>query len=379
MPKITPEMETLDEHLQRLTEPGILYRKRADGKLQCFACGHRCVIGEGRRGICQVRYNEGGRLQVPFGYVGGIQVDPIEKKPFFHALPGTDALSFGMLGCDFHCGYCQNWLTSQALRDPVAGVEPQAITPQELVSLARQEKAHTIVSTYNEPLITSEWAVAVFEEAHKQGLHTAYVSNGNATPEVLDFIRPYTNFYKIDLKSFNDKHYRELGGVLDNILESIQGVYERGMWLELVTLIVPNFNDSDAELKQMAQFIAGISADIPWHVTAFHADYKMSDRPDTQADTLLRAYEIGREAGLNFVYCGNRPGHVGDHENTYCPQCHALLVERYSFNVRQIRIANESCPDCGTRIPGVWELPAQLDAAHGIPRVVGLRGAGGRP
>jgi len=375
MPKITQEMETLDQHLKALTEEGVLYKKRPDGKLLCYACGHRCVIGEGKRGVCQVRYNEGGVLHVPFGYVGGVQVDPIEKKPFFHALPGTDALSFGMLGCDYHCGYCQNWVTSQSLRDPVAGSEPQAVAPLDLSQMAVRENARTVVSTYNEPLITSEWAVAVFEEAKKHQLHTAYVSNGNATPEVLDFIRPYTNFYKIDLKSFQDKHYRELGGVLDHVLESIQGVYDRGMWLEIVTLIIPGFNDSKSELKEMAQFIAAVSTDIPWHVTAFHSDYKMQDTPNTQADSLLVAYDLGKEAGMNFVYCGNRPGQVGHRENTYCPQCDKLLIERFSFQVKSIDIVKGACPRCQYRIPGVWELPDQLDEDHGFPRVIPIHPA----
>src|SRR5581483_7065129 len=226
-------------------------------------------------------------LYVPYGYVGALQCDPIEKKPFFHALPGARALSFGMLGCDLHCGYCQNWVTSQALRDPRSSLQFETVTPERIVGLALQLGAQAIVSTYNEPLITSEWAVAVFRAARAAGLMTAYVSNGNATPEVLRYLRPWVDLYKVDLKSFDDRHYHELGGRIGPILDSLGRIHEMGFWLEVVTLIIPGFNDSDSELRQIARFLAGISPDIPWHVTAFHKDYKMTGPEDTGADTLL--------------------------------------------------------------------------------------------
>src|SRR5436305_7655501 len=191
------------------------------GRLRCLACGHRCLIGEGLRGICKVRYNEGGQLHVPFGYVAALQCDPVEKKPFFHVYPGSDALTFGMMGCDYHCSYCQNWLTSQALRDPAAVAQTRGTSPEELTALALREGARLVVSSYNEPLITAEWAVAVFREAKPAGLSCAFVSNGNATPEVLDYLRPWISAYKIDLKSFSDSTYRSLGGTLENITRSI--------------------------------------------------------------------------------------------------------------------------------------------------------------
>src|SRR3990170_8417730 len=203
--------------LDTRTAPGMLVEPLKDGKLRCLACGHRCVVFPGRRGICQVRFNERGTLRVPWGYVGALQCDPIEKKPFFHALPGTDAVSFGMLGCDFHCGYCQNWLTSQALRDPKAVSSPMLCSGEELVSRAGRYGASPLASTYNEPLITSEWAVEVFRHAKPRGLRCAYVSNGNGTTEVLEFIRPFVDLYKVDLKSFREKNYRALGGVLGNV------------------------------------------------------------------------------------------------------------------------------------------------------------------
>jgi pyruvate formate lyase activating enzyme len=315
-----------------------------------------------------VRYNEGGTLRVPSGYVGALQCDPIEKKPFFHALPGSDALSFGMLGCDLHCAYCQNWFTSQSIRDPEAVGQPKDIDASLLADLAVKAGAPTVVSTYNEPLITSEWGVAVFREAKRRGLYTGYVSNGNGTPQVLDYIRPWIDFYKVDLKSMSDKHYRQLGGVLDNVLETIRGIYERGIWLEVLTLTIPGFNDSEEELRKAARFIASVSPDIPWHVTAFHPDYKMNDRGSTPVTILLRAAEIGTDEGLRYVYAGNIPGHVGEWENTRCPQCRATVIERYGFRVLKNRLREGACPDCGARIAGRWDARAQgTSRTHGVP------------
>ncbi|MDQ6712528.1 MAG: radical SAM protein, partial [Candidatus Dormibacteraeota bacterium] len=444
---------------------GTLYEKLPENQVRCYACAHRCLIKDGLRGICKVRYNRGGTLMVPRGYVGALQCDPIEKKPFFHAFPGTDALTFGMLGCDLHCSYCftgdvrvatnlgmrrlvdlwdessaepngdvqrrrpspgltatghdgrqhevrwvfrhdyqgalvrirpsllrlleatpehpilaterpgenephfvragslttrhfvcvpvagvldffpvlgigrrhycgpvfnlettgphtylanntvvhncQNWVTSQALRDPGALADPIDVTPRQLVDIAQRQGATAVATSYNEPLITSEWAVEVFKEARPRGFTTAYISNGNATREVLEYIRPWTDLYKIDLKSFRDKNYRSLGGKLENIVNGIRMVHAMGFWLEIVTLIIPGFNDSDEELDDIAQFLSGLSPSIPWHVTAFHKDYKMQDPDNTTAETLLRAARIGEAAGLQYVYAGNLPGRVG--------------------------------------------------------------------
>jgi pyruvate formate lyase activating enzyme len=323
--------------------------------LHCFACGHRCLIKEGKRGICKVRFNEGGHLRVPVNYVAALQCDPTEKKPFFHALPGSDTLTFGMLGCDLHCAYCQNWVTSQALRDDAAVSMPDAVTPERLVAMARAYGASIVGSSYNEPLITAEWAVDVFRQAKPEGLRTAFISNGNATPQVLDYLRPWTDCYKIDLKSMSDHSYRQLGGVVDNILDTVKMVHERGFWEEIVTLVIPGFNDSEDELKRAADFIASVSPDIPWHVTAFHQDYKMKDNANTAVEQLICACEIGREAGLRYVYAGNLPGKVGRWENTYCPSCDELLVERYGYLIQQMKVTPEGkCPSCHENIPGIW-------------------------
>ena len=360
----------LADILARRTAPAAreLVETLPDGRLRCYACGHRCPIPEGREGVCRVRFRKNDVLEVPRGYVGALQCDPIEKKPFFHALPGTDALSFGMLGCDLHCAYCQNWFTSQSIRDPAAAGAPRDVTAEELVEEALACGAPTIVSTYNEPLITSEWAVEVFRAARARGLRTAYVSNGNGTPQVLDYVAPWLDFYKVDLKSMDDKHYRELGGVLQNVLETIAGIHERGLWLEVLTLTIPGFNDSDSELQRAARFIASVSKDIPWHLTAFHPDYKMTDRGATPADTLLRACEIGKAEGLRYVYAGNIPGRLEKWENTLCPACGETLIERRGFRVLSNRLVDGACPRCATTIPGRWDAKVEgTSRTHGIP------------
>jgi pyruvate formate lyase activating enzyme len=350
--------KSLGEILKARTAPAAseLVRDLGDGRLRCLACGHRCPIPNGALGVCKVRYQENGVLRVPRGYVGALQCDPIEKKPFYHAIPGALALSFGMLGCDLHCAYCQNWFTSQALRDADATAPPRDVDPADLVRAAKRLGAPVLASTYNEPLITSEWAVEVLSAAKAEGLRGAYVSNGNGTPEVLEYIRPWVDFYKVDLKSMRDKPYRELGAVLDNVLDSIRRVHALGFWLECLTLVIPGFNDSEEELRDAARFIASVSKDVPWHVTAFHPDYKMDATPSTPARTLRRACEIGTEEGLRFVYAGNVPGGVGEWENTRCPSCATTLVERRGFVVTKNRIAGDGkCFHCGTAIPGFWE------------------------
>src|SRR4029077_6172518 len=279
----------------------------------------------------------------------------IEKKPFFHAHPGALAYSFGMLGCDLHCGYCQNWVTSQALRDPDAVAPPLEASPEALVADALRLGAKVMVSTYNEPLITSEWAVAIFKEAKAAGLMTGYVSNGNGPPQVLEYLRPWVDLYKVDLKSFDGRHYRELGGRLAPILDTIRRLHAMGFWVEIVTLLIPGFNDGRDELTRLTSFIAGVSPDIPWHVTAFHADYKMTDPENTTAEMLLSAADIGRANGLRHVYAGNLPGSVGDLEDTRCASCGDVLVARYGYFIRDYRLtADGGCPSCHRPVPGRW-------------------------
>jgi pyruvate formate lyase activating enzyme len=344
--------------LDRYTVTGELYETLPGGDIRCTACGHRCLIRDGKRGICKVRFNSGGLLKVPWGYVSSLQSDPIEKKPFFHVLPGEDALTFGMLGCDFHCSYCQNWQISQVGRNSESNFTAgyiHTVTPELLVEAALHSEARVVASSYNEPLITSEWSASIFEKALEAGLKCAYISNGNATPEALAYLRPYLTAYKVDLKTMQDRSYRKLGGVLQNVLDTIKMAHELGLWVEVVTLIVPGFNDSSEELMEAARYIASVSVDIPWHVTAFHPDYKMVDPPQTSLRTLVRAAEIGQEAGLNYVYAGNIPGRVGGYEDTNCPSCQRSLIVRRGFTLLEYHLTGEgTCPDCSARIPGVW-------------------------
>lgn len=362
-------LASLKQMLHQFSAPAAeaLIERKADGAIQCFACGHRCVIKPGRDGVCRVRFNEGGTLQVPFGYVGALACDPIEKKPFFHVLPGSDALTFGMLGCDFHCGYCQNWVTSQMLRDPDAAAPPRQATAAQLADLAVRQGAPVIASSYNEPLITSEWAVDVFKEGKARGLRCAYISNGNGTPQVLDFIRPYVDAYKVDLKTFNPRNYRQLGGVLENVTETIRMLKQRGFWVEIVTLVVPGFSDDPDDLKRMAEFLASIDPLMPWHMTAFHPDYKMTEGfRRTTTEDLMKIVEMGRQAGLRYLYPGNLPGQVGDWENTRCHHCNATVIRRHGFLVTENRVQeNGLCPDCGKPLPGVWGK----SSGHGDGRV----------
>jgi pyruvate formate lyase activating enzyme len=348
---------TLAEVLEARTAPAApeLVEVISKGRIRCYACGHECPIPEGAHGVCRVRFVRDGVLHVPWGYVGGVQCDPIEKKPFFHARPGALAFSVGMLGCDLHCSYCQNWVTSQALRDPQAVSPPVDADPETLIAEAVRLGSRVVVSTYNEPLITSEWGVEIFKHARAAGLMTAYVSNGNGTPRVLDYIRPHIDLYKVDLKSFDDRHYRELGGRLAPILDTIQWLHDAGVWVEIVTLLVPGFNDSDAELRGLTAFLAGVSPDIPWHVTAFHQDYKMTDPANTTPAMLLRAARMGRDAGLRYVYAGNLPGRVGEYEHTNCHACGTRLISRYGYLIQEYALtADGACPTCHTHVPGRW-------------------------
>jgi pyruvate formate lyase activating enzyme len=349
-----PTLRTVLDQQVREADPA-LFEKLENNRVRCFACGHCCPIPEGQPGVCKVRYNRGGKLYVPWGYTAGTQCDPVEKKPFFHAHPGALAYSFGMLGCDLHCAYCQNWVTSQALRDPSAVAPPLEASPELLVRDAIAQGAKILVSTYNEPLITSEWAVAVFKQAKAAGLLTGFVSNGNATPQVLEYLRPWLDLYKVDLKSFDGRHYHELGGRIAPILDSIRRIHASGLWLEIVTLLIPGFNDDTDELRRLTEFLAAISPDIPWHITAFHGDYKMTDPRETNSEDLLRAVEIGRQSGLRYVYAGNLPGAVGEWEDTRCQNCNQTLIERHGYLIKEYRLTPDGrCPNCATEIPGRW-------------------------
>jgi pyruvate formate lyase activating enzyme len=255
-----------------------------------------------------------------------------------------------------HCAYCQNWVTSQALRDPAALAPPRDVEPDDLAVDAVRQGARVVVSTYNEPLITVEWGVEVFKAARARGLATGFVSNGNGTPQVIQYLAPWIDLYKVDLKSFDDKQYRKLGGRLQPILDSIRELHARGLWVEIVTLLVPGFNDSEAEITKLTEFIASVSLDLPWHVTAFHQDYHMVDPMDTTPAQLSAAAAIGKRAGLRYVYAGNQPGMVGDLEHTRCASCQTLLVERHGYYISRYHVTElGTCPSCHAAVPGRWD------------------------
>lgn len=349
---------TLTDYLDDLTSPGQLVEDLGGQTLRCTACAHRCVIMPGRRGVCRVRFNREGELRVPQGYVAGLNVDPIEKKPYYHFLPGSGALTFGMLGCNFHCEFCQNWISSQVLRDPsVDAYDGMAhkISAARIVDIALKNHARVIASSYNEPVITAEWAHEVFSLAKEKGLKCVMVSNGYATRECLEYLRPVMDGYKIDLKSMQDKNYRAMGGQLKHVLDSIQTAHDLGFWVEVVTLVIPGFNDSPSELWETARAITAVSPEIPWHVTGFHPDYKMQDSAPTRPSELQQAADIGQEAGLKYVYAGNLPGRVGSLENTYCPACNTVLIERHGYDIGESKVLPDgTCPKCHQAIAGVW-------------------------
>ena len=367
---------SLAETLDRLAEPGTLGEKLDNQAVRCLACAHKCKINEGQRGVCKVRFNNNGDLLVPWGYVSSLQVDPIEKKPFYHFLAGSDALTFGMLGCNLKCDYCQNWLTSQALKDTgsdgLSGHIRQ-ISSEEIINIGLQYGAQVVASSYNEPLITSEWAEEIFTKAAHAGLQQVYVSNGFATRETIEYLRPVLKGFKVDLKTMQEDHYRDLGGKLQPVLDSITLAHNLGLWVEIVTLVVPGFNDSAEELSDMARFVSSVSPDIPWHVSAFRPDYKMTDKPRTSPAQLLKAIEIGYQSGLNYVYGGNIPGGIGEFENTICHNCQSVLIKRQGYQIREYKIsAQGTCPDCGTNIPGIWtDKPDRIrNTSKGFPRLI---------
>ncbi|HOX22794.1 MAG TPA: AmmeMemoRadiSam system radical SAM enzyme [Elusimicrobiales bacterium] len=344
--------------LDELTAESALCRVE-DGVLSCAACAHGCRLGENGRGICGVRFARGGKLFAPRGYVSALACDPVEKKPFFHVLPGSGAFSFGMLGCNFTCKFCQNYSISQA-RDPnVFRAEAALISAREIAAAAAKSGAKLLVSTYNEPLITAEWAVEIFKAAGP-GYVCAYVSNGYATPEAVDFVKPYLRAFKVDLKCFRDANYRAMtGGGLQPVLDTIALLHKQGIWTEVVTLLVPGFNDDPQELRDMARFLKSVSPQLPWHITAFRPEYKLLDRQSTQADKIFKAVEIGRKEGLNFVYAGNLRGH--DFENTLCPNCGKTVVERRGFALKNLSLdiaadGKACCKYCKTNIPGIWRV-----------------------
>jgi len=322
--------------------------------VECFLCNHRCHIKEGRRGICQVRENRDGTLySLVYGKLVSQNVDPIEKKPLFHFLPGTLSYSIATVGCNFRCAHCQNYDISQYPRLHNGAIAGSSVTPGHVVESAIEYGCRSISYTYIEPTIFFEFAYDCARLAHDRGVKNVFVSNGYTSPEATKKIAPFLDGNNIDLKAFTDKFYREVcGAKLAPVLDTILLMKELGVWVEVTTLVIPGWNDSDSELKEIARFIKGVDLEMPWHVTRFHPTYKMTDRNATPVSTLMRARQIGMAEGLKYVFVGNIPGEGG--ENTICPRCGETVVERFGFSISSHNLKGDKCGNCDQPIAGVF-------------------------
>jgi pyruvate formate lyase activating enzyme len=362
-----------------------LSKKLPDGSVQCLACSWGCKIKNGQTGICGVRKNIDGKLYLLVsGKAIAAHVDPVEKKPLYHFLPGTDIFSFGTVGCNFGCRFCQNWDISQITRNKklksktLLGEEDfnlqgygYEMEPEEIVKYCEKNSIRSIAFTYNEPTIFAEYAKDVMKVAKDQErsvkdgnggdsrakeveIKGVFVSNGFETEETLDYLEDYIDAYNIDIKGFTDEFYQKVcKAKLQPVLDTVKSIYKRGKWMELTTLLIPTENDSDDEIREIAEFIAGVSPEIPWHISAFHPDYKMLDKTITKDETLFRAEKIGKRAGLKFIYTGNIAS--DKFSNTTCPKCGVILIERHGFSTKILDLKNGKCTNCQTKIPGVWK------------------------
>lgn len=329
-----------------------------DGRVTCGLCHHRCDLAAEKFGVCGVRQNRGGKLFTHvYGEVIAAHVDPIEKKPLYHFLPGTTAFSVATAGCNFRCPFCQNWQISQSTKKADRSFSGQTFTPEDIVRSAKRHGCRSISYTYTEPTIFFEYAYDIACLAKEQGLANSFVTNGFMTAEALETIQPYLDACNVDLKSFEEEFYRKMcGAQLQPVLDSIRLMKTLGIWVEVTTLVIPGQNDSAEELAQIAQFIAGVDPDIPWHVSRFHPDYRYDEAPPTSVATLHKAAEIGERQGLHYIYIGNV---LGESENTRCPRCRRVLIKRFGFEVRDDELTDSSCPDCGTPIAGVFGKRSQ--------------------
>lgn len=331
----------------------ILYDKIDGGRVRCMLCSHRCVLADGQRGLCNVRVNHGGTLYTTvYGRVVSRSVDPIEKKPLFHFLPGTSAYSIATVGCNFTCSFCQNYMISQYPREEDGRVLGEYASPEEIIGAAKESGCETIAYTYTEPTIFFEYALDTARLAREEELRNVFVSNGYMTPEAADTIIPYLDAINIDLKGISDDFYHDVvGGNVRPVLNSIEHFVRAGVWVEVTTLIIPGLNDTKEQLRWIAEAIRGISPAIPWHVSRFFPAYRMAEVPPTSREKLAEAVRIGREVGLLHVYMGNTPGHG---EDTCCPQCGEVVIRRRGYLVRDNLLQDGVCPSCGTKIDGRW-------------------------
>ncbi len=336
-----------------MIKEAMLYDRLEEGTVQCRLCAHTCTIAPSKSGVCAVRENRDGTLHtLVYGTIVAENVDPIEKKPLFHLLPGSRSFSIATVGCNFRCLFCQNSDISQMPREQrrIMGRER---TPGELVDRAVQSGSKTIAYTYTEPTIFFEIAYDTAKLAHEKGIKNVFVTNGYMTADALDTISPYLDAANVDLKSFNDEFYKkQCAARLQPVLDSLQKMKDLGVWVEVTTLIIPTLNDSNAELEKIAHFIASLGVETPWHISRFHPQYKTTGLPPTPVATLHRAFQLGKEAGLKYVYTGNVPGDEG--ESTFCAKCGHLLIGRYGFTINTMNLENRKCPRCGTALDGIF-------------------------
>ncbi len=334
----------------------LFYETLEDKKVRCRLCNHNCIIPPNSTGICGVRKNEEGILySLVYGKVIAEHVDPIEKKPLFHFLPRSWSYSISTVGCNFKCSFCQNYEISQ-FPYIYKGIAGKPRSPEDIVNTAVREGCKTISYTYTEPTIYFEFAYECSKLAVEKGLRNVFVSNGYMSKSAIDYIKPYLHGANIDLKSFREDFYKNICRArLKPVLENLKHLKKLGIWIEVTTLIIPGENDDPEELKDIASFIKDeLGAETPWHISRFYPTYKMLDKPYTPEETLLKAYYIGKETGLYYIYIGNVPGN--QYENTYCPNCNALIIERYGFRVLKVNLEEGyTCPRCGFKIHGVWD------------------------
>lgn len=335
-----------------MTMEAMLYKKLEGGAVRCFLCGHRCKIPPTGRGICGVRENRDGVLYtLVYGMVIAENVDPIEKKPLFHVWPGSKSFSIATVGCNFSCTFCQNNDISQAPRE-TGKIIGREVAPQEIVEKAVQTKSMTIAYTYTEPTIFFEYAYDICRIAHTRKIKNAFITNGFITADALEKISPYLDAANVDLKSFSDNFYKKwCGARLQPVLDSIRKMKELNIWVEVTTLVIPTLNDSEEELRQIAEFIFSLGSETPWHISRFYPQYRMANLPLTPVKTIHRAAEIGKETGLKYVYSGNVPGDIG--EKTFCYNCGELLIDRYGFSINRINLRESRCPKCDTPLDGI--------------------------
>ena len=333
-----------------------LYKRLEEKKVRCNLCSHRCVIKDGRRGICKVRKNDAGILNtLVYGKLIAQHIDPIEKKPLFHFLPGTPSYSIATVGCNFRCRFCQNADIAQMPSDREGTILGTRCTPGDVVDAAQRGGCRSIAYTYTEPTVFFEFAYETAKLAHDRDIRNVFVTNGYMTPEAVEMIEPYLDAANVDLKAFTNEYYKKICGAgLKHVQETLKLLKSLDIFIEVTTLIVPGLNDDPSELNDLAAFIAGdLGPETPWHISRFHPTYKLTDRPSTPIQTLTTAREIGLNAGLRYVYTGNVPGNTA--ENTFCYSCGETVIERWGFQVKNLRLKDGRCTQCGVEIDGVWE------------------------